>query len=55
MGTLAHFRILYLEAFEGCKPKILVILLKIYSVFSALMLIMAVYAFIYRAASGFEF
>ncbi|MFS4455781.1 DUF6747 family protein [Maribacter sp. 2304DJ31-5] len=55
MGTLSHFRTLYSEAFDNCKPEILVVLLKVYSVFCALMLVMAVYAFMYRALSGFEF
>lgn len=55
METLSHFRNLYVEAFEGCKPQILVIFLKVYSVFCALMLFMAVYAFMDRALNGFEF
>ncbi|HET8735104.1 MAG TPA: DUF6747 family protein [Pricia sp.] len=55
MGTLSHFRNLFIEAFQGCKPEVVVVLLKIYSVFCALMLIMAVYAFMYRAVNGFEF
>lgn len=55
MGTLTHFRNLYSEAFDNCKPEIVVILLKVYSVFCALMLIMAVYAFMDRALNGFEF
>ncbi len=55
MGTLSHYKNIYLEAFEGCKPEILVIFLKVYSVFCALMLFMAVYAFMYRALNGFEF
>lgn len=55
MGTLSHFRELYSEAFENCKPEIIVVLLKVYSVFCALMLFMAVYAFMDRALNGFEF
>ncbi|HMB62215.1 MAG TPA: DUF6747 family protein [Eudoraea sp.] len=55
MGTLGHFRNLYVEAFDNCKPEIIVILLKVYSVFCALMLVMAVYAFMDRALNGFEF
>ncbi|MFS4469531.1 DUF6747 family protein [Maribacter sp. 2210JD10-5] len=55
MGTLSHFRTLYVQAFDNCKPEFLVLLLKVYSVFCALMLFMAVYAFMYRAFSGFEF
>ncbi|WP_342774033.1 DUF6747 family protein [Muriicola soli] len=55
MGTLVHFKNLYLEAFDDCKPEILVILLKAYSAFCALMLLMALYAFFYRAFTGFEF
>jgi len=55
MGTLAHFRNLYNAAFEDCKPEILVVLLKIYSVFCGLMLFLAVYAFMDRALNGFKF
>ncbi|WP_317131646.1 DUF6747 family protein [Pareuzebyella sediminis] len=55
MGTLSHFKNLYFEAFENCKPQFVVVLLKAYSVFCALMLFMAVYAFMYRALHGFEF
>ncbi|NHF60814.1 hypothetical protein FK220_015775 [Flavobacteriaceae bacterium TP-CH-4] len=55
MGTLLHFRNLYEQAFEDCKPQVAVILLKIYSVFAAFMLFMAVYALMDRALNGFEF
>lgn len=55
MGTLLHFKNLYTQAFENCKPEIVVIFLKIYSVFSALMIFMAIYAFVHRAINGFEF
>lgn len=55
MGTLMNFKHLYLEAFENVKPEFLVVLLKIYSVFSALMIFMAIYALTYRALTGFEF
>ncbi|MCJ7467718.1 MAG: hypothetical protein MUO53_13610 [Maribacter sp.] len=55
MGTLLHFRSLYLEAFEGCKPEFVVILLKVYSYFCAAMLLMAAYALTDRALNGFEF
>ncbi|MFC4096335.1 DUF6747 family protein [Euzebyella saccharophila] len=55
MGTITHFKNLYVEAFDNCKPEILVVLLKAYSVFSAIMILMAVYAFMYRAINGFEF
>lgn len=55
MGTLLHFKELYTEAFDNCKPEIVVVLLKVYSVFCALMLFMAVYAFMSRVLSGFEF
>lgn len=55
MGTLLHFKELYLEAFDNCRPEIVVVLLKVYSVFCALMLVMAVYAFMHRALNGFEF
>ncbi|SIS94903.1 MULTISPECIES: DUF6747 family protein [Zobellia] len=55
MGTLLHFKNLYVQAFENCKPEIVVFLLKAYSVFCGLMLFMAVYAFMHRALHGFEF
>jgi len=55
MGTLLHFKSLYQEAFDNCGPVLLVVLLKIYSVFCAAMIGMAVYAFFYRAFTGFEF
>jgi len=55
MGTLLHFKNLYIQAFENCKPEILVVILKVYSIFCGLMLLMAFYAFAYRAFSGFEF
>ncbi|MEK6151716.1 DUF6747 family protein [Flavobacteriaceae bacterium 3-367] len=55
MGTLVHFKNLYLEAFRNCKPEFVVILLKIYSLFCFLMLSMALYAFFYRAVTGFNF
>ncbi len=54
MGTLTHFKNLYLQAFDDCKPEYLVILLKVYSAFCAVMLVMAFYAFFYRAFTGFE-
>jgi uncharacterized protein DUF6747 len=55
MGTLLHFKDIYNEAFENCKPGFVVLLLKVYSIFCVLMLAMAVYAFMYRAFTGFEF
>lgn len=55
MGTLVHFKHIYLEAFENCKPEIAVFLLKIYSVFCLVMLSMTLYAFLYRVFTGFNF
>lgn len=55
MGTLLHFKNVYLEAFENCKPAFVVVLLKIYSLFSMIMISMALYAFFYRAFNGFKF
>jgi hypothetical protein len=55
MGTLAHFKYLYDHAFEDCKPTYMVYLLKGYALFCAMMLSMALYAFIYRVFTGFEF
>ncbi|PCJ97326.1 MAG: hypothetical protein COA50_04730 [Flavobacteriaceae bacterium] len=55
MGTLIHFKNLYLKAFDDCKPEYVVIFLKVYSVFCAFMLFAAFYAFVYRAITGFDF
>jgi len=55
MGTLLHFKNLYSEAFENCKPVFVVNLLKAYSIFCVFMISMALYAFMYRAFTGFEF
>ncbi len=55
MGTIWNFRDIYFNAFNDCRPRYLVVILKIYSVFSALMISMAVYALLYRAFTGFEF
>ncbi|MGF1559221.1 MAG: DUF6747 family protein [Flavobacteriaceae bacterium] len=55
MGTLLQFKNLYSEAFENCKPEILVVVLKIYSVFCAMMIFMAIYALSERALNGWDF
>lgn len=55
MSTLLHFRNVYLEAFENCRPAFIVVLLKIYSLFSLVMISLALYAFVYRAINGFKF
>lgn len=55
MGTLIHFKNLYSQAFENCKPEILVVILKVYSVFCALMIFMAIYALSDRALNGWDF
>ncbi|MFS4494802.1 DUF6747 family protein [Maribacter sp. 2308TA10-17] len=55
MGTLSHFSNLYVKAFEDCKPVAIVILLKVYSIFSALMILMAIYALSDRAFNGWDF
>ncbi|WP_338089481.1 MULTISPECIES: DUF6747 family protein [Maribacter] len=55
MGTITHFRNLYVQAFENCRPLVLVTFLKVYSVFCALMIFSALYAFVVRAANGFDF
>ena len=55
MGTLTHFKNLYEHAFEDCHPTYVVYLLKGYSLFCAAMLAMALYAFFFRAFTGFEF
>ncbi len=55
MGTLTHFRNLYDHAFKDCRPLYVVYLLKGYALFCALMLSMALYAFLYRVFTGFDF
>jgi len=55
MGTLAHFKNLYTEAFVGCRPILAVFFLKAYSVFAAFMIFMAIYAFTDRVLNGFQF
>ncbi|MGB5403692.1 DUF6747 family protein [Robiginitalea sp.] len=55
MGTLTHFKNLYTHAFDNCKPVYMVYLLKGYSLFCALMISMALYAFFYRVFTGFDF
>mgnify|MGYP006924537140 CR=1 FL=1 len=55
MGTLTHFRSLYLAAFENCRPRLAVKILQLYSVFCVLMLSLAIYALAYRAFTGFNF
>ncbi|WP_313790958.1 MULTISPECIES: DUF6747 family protein [Flavobacteriaceae] len=55
MGTLLHFKHLYQEAFDECKPSFVVLFLKGYSIFCGIMLFMALYAFLYRAFTGFDF
>ncbi|GGG52911.1 hypothetical protein GCM10011414_23180 [Croceivirga lutea] len=55
MEMIVNFKNLYLEAFRNCRPNYLVMFLKAYSVFSAAMILMAVYVLVYRAVTGFEF
>ncbi|MDT0539455.1 MULTISPECIES: DUF6747 family protein [Croceitalea] len=55
MGTLLTFKNLYFNAFDENQPKYLVTLLKAYSIFCGLMITMAMYAFFYRAFTGFRF
>lgn len=55
MGTLLHFKSLYTEAFDDCRPSFIVLLLKGYAIFCAVLLFMALYAFLYRAFTGFDF
>ncbi|AKA35746.1 hypothetical protein VC82_2152 [Flagellimonas lutaonensis] len=55
MGTLLHFKNLYIEAFDNCKPEFLVICLKVYSVFCAIMLSLGLYALLYRVFTGYDF
>ncbi len=55
MGTLLHFKDIYTDAFDDLKPGAIKILLKGYSVFCAIMLSMAFYAFLYRVFTGFDF
>ena len=55
MGTLAHLRNVYDHAFKDCRPLYLVYLLKGYALFCALMLSMALDAFVDRVFTGFDF
>lgn len=55
MGTLSHLSNLYSRAFEGCKPAIVVYILKAYSVFVVIMIFMAFYALSHRILHGWEF
>lgn len=55
MGTLLHFKNIYAEAFDNCRPQYVVIFLKAYSVFCLIMLFLAFYALFYRVFTGFEF
>ena len=55
MGTLNHFKDLYVHAFENCRPTYVVYILEAYSLFCAVMLSMALYAFLFRVFTGFEF
>ncbi|MCL6275170.1 hypothetical protein M3P19_14210 [Muricauda sp. 2012CJ35-5] len=55
MGTLLHFKQLYLEAFENCRPNYVVLFLKGYAIFCAVLLAMALYAFLFRVITGFDF
>ncbi len=55
MGTLLHLKNIYIKAFDDCKPEYIVIFLKIYSIFCAIMLFVALYAFLHRAITGFDF
>ncbi|MDC6365989.1 MULTISPECIES: DUF6747 family protein [Flavobacteriaceae] len=55
MGTLVHFKHLYNEAFDDCRPSYVVVFLKGYAIFCAVLLLMAVYAFLFRAFTGFDF
>ncbi|WP_348646044.1 DUF6747 family protein [Cellulophaga sp. F20128] len=55
MEWLLHYKNIYLSAFDDCKPGIAVTILKIYSVFCFALISIAVYAFLYRAFTGFRF
>ncbi|WP_175288738.1 DUF6747 family protein [Flagellimonas eckloniae] len=55
MGTLLHFKNIYTEAFDDCKPGFVVTLLKAYTIFCGILLSMALYAFLYRVFTGFDF
>jgi len=55
MGTIGNIKNIYFSAFENCKPEILVVLLKAYAVFCLLLLSITLYAFVYRAFTGFNF
>jgi len=55
MGTLIHVKSIYTAAFKNCKSEFLVLILKAYSIFCAIMLLIVLYAFVFRALSGYRF
>ena len=55
MGTLLLFKNLYYQAFDDCKPSILVVVLKVYTFFCLTMLGLLLYAFVYRVLTGYQF
>ena len=55
MGTLLLFKNLYYQAFDDCKPGILVTILKVYTFFCLTMLGLLLYAFVYRVLTGYQF
>ncbi|WKB82135.1 DUF6747 family protein [Cellulophaga omnivescoria] len=55
MGRLLEYKRLYLSAFDNCRPILAVVLLKAYSFFCFALISITVYAFLYRAFTGFRF
>lgn len=55
MGTLLHFKDIYVHAFDDCKPAYVVLFLKGYAFCCALLWLVAMYALFYRIFTGFEF
>ena len=55
MGALLLFRNIYLEAIRNIKNYFLKNYIKVYSTFTFILLIVALYALIYRIWTGFAF
>ena len=55
MNTFLNFKNAYLQAFKESESPFFTMILRIYSIFNAILILIAVYAFLYRVFTGFEF
>ncbi len=55
MEWLLYYKKIYSNAFNDCKPGIAVTILKVYSFFCFTLISISLYAFLYRAFTGFKF